>query len=123
MRKLQFGKIELRLREPGRCTVADQDIKGMLHVVLAVILGIAGSGLARREPAGAFYGLWIGSVPYLEALSGNRSLVVLAGLVGAAALSATLAARLRRPFARAEHYKHLFDNAPIGIYRAAPDGR
>jgi len=38
-------------------------------------------------------------------------------------LSATLATVLRRPFWKTEDYRHLFDNAPIGIYRTTPEGQ
>jgi len=55
--------------------------------------------------------------------AGRASLLALVLAGGGAILAATLATVLRRQLWRSEDYRHLFDNAPIGIYRTTPDGR
>src|SRR5262249_55847894 len=108
MRKLQFTKIDSRLRSSVECTEAGRDIKRILGLGLAVIVGIGAYKIGHFECTEAWYGLWIGGVPHLHNPADHLSLAMLVALAGGAVLSATIAAVLRRPFLKAEHYRHVF---------------
>src|SRR5262249_17994886 len=70
----------------------------------------------------SYYELLSHRLAHLGIASSQTSLALLAALAGGALVSAALATVLRRPFWKTEDYRHLFDNAPIGIYRTTPQG-
>jgi PAS domain S-box-containing protein len=92
---------------------------------LALSIGVVILGLASAAFAGPLYGRFWGSDHLLPhgGPAAQNSLVALVVLAGGALLSAALGSVLRRPFWKPEDYRHLFDNAPIGIYRTTPEGR
>jgi PAS domain S-box-containing protein len=104
--------------------------KAYLHAVparcvsMAAGLAVFGWGPARTAGVSALYqGLWNPNLLHFGVPPGHTALIAVAIIFGGVLLSATLAAVLRRPFWKSEDYRHLFDNAPIGIYRTTPEGQ
>src|SRR5215471_3706536 len=91
-----------------------------IRICISIALGIV--GLAPVVIAGALEGGFWSSDRLLHQ-GGQGSLIALAVLAGGVVVSAAIGAVLRRPFWKPEDYRHLFDNAPIGIYRTTPEGR
>jgi PAS domain S-box-containing protein len=94
-----------------------------LAIGIALAIGLAAFVFGPAKIAGPSVLLSSNSLLDFGVPTGQGHIAVLGMIAGGILLSATLAAVLRRPFWRTEDYRHLFDNAPIGIYRTTPDGQ
>jgi len=121
MRKLQFTTNELRLKNRYYNGKAIQpSLKCFVGIGAGIFIGALGQGSWAAESMTGHYLSFGGGLPHLPT---HPTSMIIAGIAGAALLSMTIASVLRGPRLNAEQYKHVFHNAPIGIYRATPDGR
>jgi PAS domain S-box-containing protein len=99
-----------------------------IRLGLSIALGIVGllPTVFRGPLNGWFWGSqYLLGFHYLLHQGGaaGHGFLITAVLAGGVLVSAALGAVLRRSFWKPEDYRHLFDNAPIGIYRTTPEGR
>src|SRR5215471_5667656 len=122
MRRLELRRVESHSRRAGHMAGHGKNVWLWVAIGLSMMLGVAGCELAGG-PSAVREGLLASGLNYYSVAARHSSLAILVGLGAGVLVSATIASVLRRPLARTENYRNLFEDAPIGIYRAAHDGR
>jgi len=123
MREPVLRRVESHAKRACKTTTGcGKNIRLWFAIGSSLILGITGYALAGRPVSGR-EGLLASGLSNYPVAAGHPWLAIMIGLGAGVLVSATIAGVLRRPLARTENYRNLFEDAPIGIYRSAQDGR
>src|SRR5215813_11760976 len=121
-----MNTISLRRNEPPRKREggperANEHLSPARCLSFVIAVSVFGLAPAAFGKSGVDAQIWSHKLLHLGVPAAQTSILALAIIAGGALLSATLGAVLRKPFWKTEDYRHLFDNAPIGIYRTTQD--
>src|SRR5215471_4048100 len=122
MRRLELRRVESHSRRAGHMAGHGKNVWLWVAIGLSMMLGVAGCELAGG-PSAVREDLLASGLNYYSVAARHSSLAILVGLGAGVLISATIASVLRRPLLKTENYRNLFEDAPIGIYRSALDGR